>query len=704
MFDVSDEYLEAVAGRNREMPVRCKFEGIDEYITEDNIRLGSYNDIVDGNNILSMGNACANKIEMTIINFTRVYVWKGSKFTIEKGLKVNGEFVWIPWGTFWVTDMSTSNNRKTIKLTAYNYMYKLSKMKYTTALVAPFHYRDLLDEFLLQSLMTLNTTAELPDRNDADYLIEAWPEEEFSFADVAGHLAGMVACNARISASDPTVMEFVWYTATGTVIKDTLYQDGFEKLADGVLRVDTLVVASNKKKDEDIVIENTEESTEGELDFRPFDSANPADYPWLTFTYDDATLTASVRLTEGYEEETAGIGIPYSLYYNGAIYNVTSVEEEGFVNCKAHAITLPYTLTTIGSYAFEYCTGLTEITIPENVTTMGGMTFAECTNLETVYLNAYNITEMSTDRTYCTFYKCTALKNIIIGSNVTHIPAYIFADCTGVTRVVIPESVETIGAYAFEECKGLTEITIPKNVSSVGTQAFAECSNLQTVYWNALNIESTASSYVYPIFNKCPSLENVIIGNEVTILPAYLLSKCTNVKSITIPYSVTTIGKQAFYGCTGLTSITIPENVTSVGTLAFEGCSNLETVYWNAKNVQSAGSTTNYPCFNKCSAITQFVFGNKVVIVPEHILCNIGSIASITIPDSVETIGKNAFYGCSGLASVQIGVSANCAISSIATTAFRSTSALTNITIYAEADSVSGSPWGATNATISWVG
>lgn len=715
MYEVSDEYLDQVEGENRIFPTRCKFDGLDEYVTNKHIRTGVYTNIIDGNSILSMGNACANKVDMTINGVTQPYVWKGAQFTMEKGLNVNGATEWVPWGTFRVSEMSTSNDKRTIKLTAYDYMFTLSKMKYNTVLKAPFHYRDLLDEFLLQSRLTLNTTAELPDRSDADYMILSWPDGDFTYSDIAGHLAGMLGCNARISVVDPTVIEFVWYTPTGTVIKRTLYQDGFEKLADGELKVDYFVSGANKE----IEIENTEESTEGELDFRPFDSEDPADYPWLTFTYDDATMTASVRLTEGYENEIEGIGIPYSLFYNKGIYTVTTIEEEGFADCMAGAFVLPYSLTTIGKRAFNGCNNITEITVPENVTTLSSYTWGQCENLETVYWNAINVTEISTDATYSTFAGCPKLKNFIFGQSVTTIPECLMSNCSLVERVVLPDSVTNIGRNAFRNCAGLKDITIPENVTMIYGTPFFGCSNLETVYWNATNCARTSGGYNSVFYQS--AVKNVIFGNNVELIPEYALAKLTTITSVILPFSLTTIGNYAFTGCTGLTSMTITENVTTVGNLAFQNCSKLATVYWNALNA-SCGSTP----FKGCSVLTRFVFGDRVATVAKNVLNGVTTITSVTIPESATTIGESAFANCtgltsitipdkvstiekyafrycSGLTSVQIGVSANCAISSIGSAAFGSATALTSITIYAATGGVSGSPWGASNATVTWM-
>lgn len=548
MYEVSKEYLEAVANRSRLLPTRCLFEGMNSYITNKHIRSGTFTNTIDGNSILSMGNACSNMVEMTISNFTTPYVWKGARFALEKGLYVAGSAEWIPWGTFWVTDKSTSNDNRTVYLTAYDYMYTLSKKKYTTALVAPFHYRELLDEFLLKAGMTLRSTVELPDAKDEDYDILSWPEGEYSYSDIAGHLAGMLGCNARIAWDDPTVMEFVWYTPTATVIKDTLYQDGFEKLADDELRVDYLICGDN-------VLENTDGKTDGKLDFSNFDEVvvDSADVPWLAFTYDEENLTASVALNSEYADRTEPIDIPYLVYYKRKYYNVTSVESKGFMQCQSAAITLPKTLETIGDNAFYECTSLESITIPENVTSIGKYAFYNCTALEAIYFNATNCTVSGT-MGWEPFGNCSNVTLLAIGDNVTYIPD-----------------------YAFGGLKGLKIVTIPEKITYVGKLAFRYAYALETIYFNAKNCTGQSSMAGAP-FGDSKNVSQIILGEKVTTIPQCMFEGCNAITSLNIPASVTSIGSLSFRYATLVTDVIVHKPEGSIANAPW-GCSNA-TIHW----------------------------------------------------------------------------------------------------------------------------
>ena len=367
---------------------------------------------------------------------------------------------------------------------------------------------------------------------------------------------------------------------------------------------------------------------------------------------------------------------------------------------------------TIPNYAFYGCTGLTSVTIPNSVTSIGDEAFGSCSGLSSVNFNAENCTSMGKG-SYSVFEYCSNLKTINIGNSVKTIPNYAFRDCTGLTSITIPNSVTSIGYWAFRKCTGLTSITIPNSVTSIGERAFEDCTGLTSV-----TIPNSVTSIGYnPLYNtgwykNQPDgilyLDNCCLGykgNKPTgtlsikegtrLIGSYAFSGCTGLTSVTIPNSVTSIGEEAFFECEGLTSITIPNSVTAIGDRAFFWCEGLTEVTI-PNSVISIGSSAFYGC----SGLTSVTIPNSVTSIgsnpfsntgwyknqPDGILyldnCCLGYkgnkptgtlsikegtrliagsafeycrvLTSITIPNSVTSIGNLTFYDCTGLTSVTI--------------------------------------------------
>ena len=160
--------------------------------------------------------------------------------------------------------------------------------------------------------------------------------------------------------------------------------------------------------------------------------------------------------------------------------------------------------------------------------------------------------------------------------------------------------------------------------------------------------------------------ESVTYNNvdcSVTSIGNDAFSGCSGLTSVTIGNSVTSIGTNAFSGCSGLTAITIPHSVTSIGNDAFSGCSGLTSV-----TISDIGAWCNIS-FN--------TWYSNPLYVAHHLFLNGEEIRDLVIPNSVTSIGNDAFSGCSGLTSVTIPHS----VTNIGNDAFISCSGLTSVTI-----------------------
>ena len=375
--------------------------------------------------------------------------------------------------------------------------------------------------------------------------------------------------------------------------------------------------------------------------------------------------------------------------------SVTYIGSDSFGECTSLAsVTIPNSVKYINSDAFRSCTSLKKITIPNSVTSIYSGAFSGCSNLESVIIPK-SVTIIGGHAFYDTKWLenqqkkspfvvvngilidgTTCKGKVTIPSSVKRIGDEAFWCCTSLTSVKIPSSVKSIGVQAFYECKNLTSVTIPSSVTSIGNNAFSntkwfenqqkkspfvvvngilidgkKCEGKVTIPSNVKSIDKYA-------FSGCNSVTSVTIPNSVKSIGEYAFYGCSSLTTVTIKSGVTRIGKYAFYGCSSLTSVTIPGSVTSIGDFAFTSCEKLAKVtipssvakigtYAFGLSITSINVSKDNKNF--CSVDGSLYNKKKTILMR----CD-GSKKTLTVPNTVKTIGYGAFSGCTKLTGVTI--------------------------------------------------
>lgn len=420
-----------------------------------------------------------------------------------------------------------------------------------------------------------------------------------------------------------------------------------------------------------------------------------------------------------------------------------SVKEltQAFYYCpELISITLGEGISVIGDYAISYCTKLTTVTLPSTVKTISNYAFYNDPALTSVTLNEglehikesafrqSGVTSLTVPSTLksiskLAFYACAGLTAVDFGTASVEIGEQAFQSCTALVSLNFERSPAVLQANAFYgcnaiteintgavkdingafyKCSGITKVTLESRLQTMGENAFRECPNLSSVKILSSALETVGENAFY----KCTKLKTVEFANGLKEIGASAFCE-TALGSVTLPDSVKIIGSYAFAANASMTRLDMGDGVEKIGMCAFRNCTNLATIIASdsIKIIDRYSVSSSKPAVwafdgtawydNQSDGLvyigkvlyrvkgslsdTEVVVKNGTISIAEAAFRET-AVTSVSLPDTLTYIGKDAFNRCASLVTVNIPSSVN----EIGTSAFTGCSALTSVSFNAE--------------------
>lgn len=382
---------------------------------------------------------------------------------------------------------------------------------------------------------------------------------------------------------------------------------------------------------------------------------------------------------------------------------ITEIPSYLFSWCDGlQTVTIQGQLTKVGEYSFSNCSALQRIALPDSVTVIGEYAFSDCVKMTDLQLGA----GVEQIQQYA-FFNCAALESAVLSEGLQQIDNNAFGNCLALKEIVIPDSCTKIGDEAFRYCAALETITLGQGLTALGTRAFSNTKfhadapdlviigdwvvdtkdkeitaidlpdNIIGIGDNAFRsckqlIDGTDLSGIKYVgisaFAYCSSIWDVDFSDALLTIGDYAFNNCTDLKDLYLGKSLQSIGDYAFYGCTKFTgeNFDMPSTLTHVGQDAFKNTyahkANAGLVYvddWFVGCNIEAGmgmlmveiqpgtrGIANY-ALNGVPVLTAIIIPDSVEYIGKGAFYDNYMVGQITLPRNLKVIGDYAFWGCS---------------------------------------------------------
>ena len=191
------------------------------------------------------------------------------------------------------------------------------------------------------------------------------------------------------------------------------------------------------------------------------------------------------------------------------------------------------------------------------------------------------------------------------------------------------KKVTRIAQDAFKNCTELTGVVIPSTVKIISRNAFRGCANLKRV--------------------SCP--------NTVETIDSGAFCGCSSLKEVTIPKELKTLERETFFGCSALRSVVVPAGIEKIERYAFARCDQLTSITVEKDNrffYSEGNCVIRKEDSTLVVGIATSVIPETVKTIGEDAFAECCALTAITIPGNVETIQNNAFFRCKNLKTITL--------------------------------------------------
>lgn len=376
-----------------------------------------------------------------------------------------------------------------------------------------------------------------------------------------------------------------------------------------------------------------------------------------------AETEAMVTLYPGSSPET--LAVPATINSNGKQLSVTKVMDKAFEACPdLTLVQLPATLTEIGEDAFARNIKLSSITF-NGQKVIGKGAFADCPSITSLTLP--NSLEKIGDRA---FKNNTGITSVSFGTGLKNIESEAFYGCSALTAARMPEMLDTIKASAFENCVKLTYVSLGSNLKSIGNRAFYNNKVLTEI-----EVPGTTKTIGSQAFEKCTNLSLATLNNGIETIGGNCFKECESLITISIPGTMNSIGDNSFDGCTMLSTVTFaagenelyipyftdaPLRTLRIGRNLKYAFGEDAAPFKDKTTLTRVSFTGNYVTnlynnlFDGCTGIASIALPNTLQSINGYAFRNCSKLSEIVVPEGVATVGEHCFENCTSLTSVSL--------------------------------------------------